>query len=250
MRVGIPSYRRLDKQHTLATLERLGYKRDDIVISTQTEEEYRQYYERYVERAHVIYAPGENDSQNRNTLIEFFDEGEKFILADDDIKAFCELNVVAGKNTLREIQSKRELEAVLARQFSFSAKHNSPIFAWYPVDNPFFMKESIDLRGLLVGTILGIENHHSQRFDPRFALKGDFEIGLRNIAEGKNAVRFNAYTAVADHRSSGGCDEARKQGRNAALCTELIRMYPGLIKPGRRDGELAFIANRGTVHHR
>lgn len=245
MRVGIPSYKRVDKFHTLATLERLGYKENEIVVSTQTKEDYEAYSKSFAGRAKIIYRKGSNDSMNRNTLLDYFDEGEDFLLLDDDIREFCGLEQIGDKKTLYPIKTRERLEKIVNRQFDFCRKHNSPIFAWYAVENAFFMSNTTDLRNILVGTVFGIHNRRDVRFNEVYDLKGDFEISLRLIERGFNAVRFNGYVAKADHKSAGGCDEARKAGHNRIRCAALLERYPTLIVPhATRAGEIKFIGGK------
>ena len=246
MRIGIPSYQRVDKLHSLATLEKMGFTKNDIVISTQTSEDYEAYLRAFGDRAKVIYRKGTNDSMNRNTCLNYFDEGEDFLLIDDDIKEFCGLEQIGDKKMLYPIKTKEKLEQIARKQFDFCQKHNSPLFAWYAVENAFFMSNSIDLRNILVGTVFGVHNRADVRFNETYDLKGDFEISLRLIERGFNAVRFNGFVAKADHKSSGGCESARKAGHNKIRCAALLNRYPTLIKPHpTRAGEIKFIGDSG-----
>ena len=246
MRIGIPSYQRVDKLHSLATLEKMGFTKNDIVISTQTSEDYEAYLRAFGDRAKVIYRKGTNDSMNRNTCLNYFDEGEEFLLIDDDIKEFCGLEQIGDKKMLYPIKTKEKLEQIARKQFDFCQKHNSPLFAWYAVENAFFMSNSIDLRNILVGTVFGVHNRADVRFNETYDLKGDFEISLRLIERGFNAVRFNGFVAKADHKSAGGCESARKAGHNKIRCAALLNRYPTLIKPHpTRAGEIKFIGDSG-----
>ena len=246
MRIGIPSYKRVDTFHSLPTLEKMGYTKNDIIVSTQTSEDYEAYLKAFGDRAKIIYRKGSNDSMNRNTLLDYFDEGEDFLLIDDDIKEFCGLEVIGDKKMLYPIKTKEKLEKIVIKQFAFCEKHNSPIFAWYALENAFFMSNTIDLRNILVGTVFGIHNRADVRFNETYDLKGDFEISLRLIERGFNAVRFNGFAAKADHRSAGGCEGARKAGHNKIRCEALLNRYPTLIVPhATRAGEIKFIGNTG-----
>lgn len=246
MRIGIPSYKRLDKFHSIKTLKELGYSKKDIIVSTQTTEDYEAYLRAFGNDAKIIYRAGSNDGMNRNTLLDFFDEGEDFLLIDDDIKAFCGLEQIGDKKMLYTIKTRQALEKIVNKQFDFCQKHNSPLFAWYATENAFFMSNTIDLRNILVGTVFGVHNRADVRFNETYDLKGDFEISLRLIERGFNAVRFNGYVAKADHRSAGGCEDARKAGHNRIRCAALLNKYPTLIVPHpSRDGEIKFIGDTG-----
>lgn len=241
-RWAIPSYQRAEEPLTVDLLNKMGYSKEEIIVSTQTEEDYKAYQKAQGDKATIIYRAGENDSMNRNTLLQYFPDGECFLLADDDIKAFAMLK----NKKLRPIESREELEKYFTLFFRFCKRHNSKIWAWYPVDNAYFMKRTIDEKNILVGTIFGIENDRRYLFDEEYDLKGDYEFSLRYIKNGYNAVRFNGFTCIAKHKSKGGCEEARASGRNAGRYEALLKKYPTLIKPSYRDGEIKYV---GEVKH-
>lgn len=240
----IPSYNRADDPLTVNLLHDLGYEKTEIIVSTQSKKDYKEYCEKQGHLATVIYREGTNDSMNRNTLLLNFPSGTPFILADDDIKAFCKLS--ADGKTLQKITNRVQLERYFDMMFKYCVKNNSRMWAWYPVENAFFMKHTIDDKNILVGTILGIINSRKYMFDENFSLKGDFEISLRQINDGLNAIRFNGFTCIAKHKSKGGCEEARKRGENEGRYKELLRRYPNLVVPSKREGEIKYI---GKVTH-
>lgn len=240
----IPSYKRSDDAGTVDMLHRMGYDREDIIVSTQTLDDFEKYKKTQGEKAVIVYREGKNDSMNRNTLLKMFDAGTEFILADDDIKKLCRLSE-DGK-TLEEIKTKKEAEQYFEKMFELCRRNRAKIWAWYPVANAFFMKRTIDDKNILVGTIFGIIKDERYYFDEFFSLKGDFEISLRFIQDGFNAIRFNGFTCEAKHRSKGGCLEMRNNGENYMRYCELLRRYPLLIKPSARQEEVRYI---GKIRH-
>lgn len=166
--------------------------------------------------------------------------------------------IACYQQVLREKPHPRNMETIVAlarlrgsqcgvdyaEGFYCSYADASRMWAWYPVPNAFFMSNTIDRRNLFVGTIIGIENNKRLRFDETFSIKEDYEISLRLIQMGYNAIRFNAFTVEANHRSKGGCEEARAAGRNIKNCADLLERYPTLIKPSNRKGEVRFTGNR------
>ena len=102
------------------------------------------------------------------------------------------------------------------------------------------------MRNILVGTVFGVSNRKDIRFNETYDLKGDFEISLRLIERGFNAIRFNGFVAKADHCSPGGCEDARKAGHNRIRCEALLNKYPTLIVPHpTRAGEIKFVGDTG-----
>lgn len=241
---GIPSYNRADATLTVDLLHRLGYSKSEIIVSTQTQEDYEAYLEKQGGKATIIYKPCENDSMNRNNVIKQFPEGVPILLADDDIKAFCKLSEDGKK--LIKIEDGKELEQLFDRMFRYCVKNNAKIWAWYPIANSFFMKHTIDDKNILCGTLFGIINNYRFMFDEEFSLKGDYEISLRYISEGFNAIRFNGYTCEAKHKSKGGCEEARARGDNKQKYMAILKRYPQFIRPSKREGEIRYV---GKITH-
>ena len=244
-RWGIPSYQRADAPLTVDLLRSLGYGKADIIVSTQTEEDFAAYQASQGDRATVVYAPARNDSENRNNTLKRFKPWEAMILADDDISSLCRLS--ADGKRLVPIEDGAELERLFDLMFSFCYRNNALMWAWYPVPNAFFMKRTIDRRNILCGTIFGLVNDELCQFNGRYALKGDYELALRHIARGMNAVRFNGFTCVGRHRSKGGCEEFRKRGENDVFCKSLLANFGDLLSPSHRDGEIRFHGKTDSV---
>lgn len=248
MRIGIPTYQRVNAFYSLKTLSDMGYGAEDIIVSTQTRAEYEEYQKVHGNKCTIIYREGANDSVNRNTILNYMNPGEEFVLMDDDIKVFNRLEVKGGKSKLIKIGTRAEFEEILRKQFAFCRKYNSPVFAWYTVDNAYFMSKTAHLRQILNGTILGIRNIPEVRFNEINDLKGDYELACRMIESGHNAVRFNGFSANAGSNTPGGCQEARAKGHNKVRCRALLERYPELLKPHpRRQGEVRFVGNTKKV---
>ena len=241
---GIPSYQRSDKPYTVDLLHKLGYTKEEIVVCTQTKDDYERYKATQGDKAIIIYKEGDNDSKNRNATLDYLQNEKYILLADDDIKAFLRLSADGSK--LIPFETREELEKHFDAMFRYSLKNNCKLWAWYPVENAFFMKHTIDDKNILCGTVFGVVMNKAIRFDPSFYLKGDYEISLRLISYGMNTIRFNGYTCKANHRSTGGCEEMRKAGRNEKNYRDLLEVYPDLIAPSTRPGEIKFI---GKIKH-
>lgn len=197
----IPSYHRHERQDTLDLLSSDVFRRDDIIISTQEASDYTMYAERYGERATVIYKKGNSVGDNRNTLLEWCQENrvKRAVMLDDDIRAF---RTYDGAKITQPLQ----IEKMLSQCFSLAEKHGATIFGAYMVDNTFFMKNTVSVNKLLIGTVLGFTDT-SLRFDPQFRIKEDFELCLRLISKGRRVLRFNSLipTHVRCERISTKC---------------------------------------------
>lgn len=231
----IPSYHRHERQDTLDLLSSDVFRRDDIIISTQDASDYTVYSERYGERATVIYKKGNSVGDNRNTLLEWCQENrvKRAVMLDDDIRAF---RTYDGAKITQPLQIKK----MLSQCFSLAEKHGATIFGAYMVDNTFFMKNTVSVNKLLIGTVLGF-NDTSLRFDPQFRIKEDFELCLRLISKGRRVLRFNSFSAIARHKTKGGCENDWKLGYLDEVANILVMTYPNLVKLSHRRGEIKMI---------
>ena len=233
---GIPSYKRSDEQLTLDYLEQMGYSKEQIFISTQTAEDYEKYSKKYSNRANILYRKGTCVSDNRNTILDNFEKGQKIIMLDDDIKYIGSL-----KDKQIKPFTKEELNKFLNDAFEYCEKNHSLIWGGYPVDNYYFMKASIDKKNLLIGTILGIINDE-YRFNREFKVKEDFELCLQMIKNGYNCIRFNFIHAPAKHKSEGGCKDVWNTDDE---CTKKILLkYPNFIRKGCKKNSILLKVNK------
>lgn len=244
MTIGIISYKRANEPITVNLLRSMGYDKEEIVVSVQTESDYEEYLKTQGNDATVIYKKGNNVSENRNNLLDYLKNERAFVMCDDDISGFYRLS--ANGKTLEQISDKTELERLFHSMFRFAVKNNSKVFGWYTVSNPFFMKHTIDNKNILNGQILGVVCDKTIRFDENFSVKEDYELSLRLMKRGMNVIRYNGFTVKAKSYSKGGCEEFRKAGKNKGRYLELLKKYPMLIKPSHRDGEIKFI---GKIEH-
>lgn len=235
----IPSFHRAENQRTLKMLVDLGFQKDEIVLSTQTAEDYKDYSARYGDRCEIIYKDGNCAADNRNTIIKAFHHGAWIMMLDDDIDAFY---VLKGK-TLQKIDTREHLEKMFTSFFEYTEKNGGKLWGIYPVKNAYFMKGTINKRSLVCGC-LGIIN--CQEFDNRYRTKEDFEYCCRIMRSGANVIRFNFVTCDIKFKIQGGChDDWGNIKENQQIAYDLVTRYPDLVKlnPSRR-GEVLFCGKR------
>lgn len=226
----IPSYNRCDEQKTLDYLESLGISKDDIYISTQTEEDYKKYKEKYGERANIIFGKGTCVADNRNNILNNFKKGQKIVMLDDDLSF---IGILKGEKMIPF--EKHELFSFLNDAFNYCIKSNALIWTGYPVGNAYFMSLSISKKNFGVGCIMGIINS-DYRFNPKYKIKEDFEICLHTIKDGYNCIRFNFIHAKGKHKSKGGCENFWQKDDE---CTNrLLCEYSKLIKKGNKKNSI------------
>lgn len=234
----IPTYNRVEKQVSLEMLKDYGYSKEEIIMSTQTPEDYEKYSEKYGKDCTIIYREGDSVTKNRNTLIDYFDKGDWIIMLDDDVSGFYKLN---GKKE-EKIETKEELDKMFTDFFEYTEKNNGKIWGVYPVKNAFFMKKSINKKDI-VNTCLGIIKDY--RFDEDFKAKEDIELCCRYIKNGYNIIRFNFVTYNARHKQKGGCHDTWKTNENEKVAKRLVLKYPRLLRLNtKREGEVLYCGER------
>lgn len=257
MKYYIPSYHRLGRQKTLEYLSGLGYGPESIIIATQTEDDYRGYSETYSGKARIVYGQAHNCAGNRNTLIRLMAPGERAVILDDDIKSIDQLMPICGKQhnkfgIFRAIDTRDELESLIATAFDICAQAGADIWGMYTVYNErmiykyYVSGQYYSLDTIFVGTVFGMVNT-GRYFDTNFETKEDYEYLLRDISAGGHTVRLNWYSPKTDHfEGPGGCTETRLNKERYVLDAATLQCkYPQYITLNRsKPGEIRMIRGR------
>lgn len=238
IKFAIPTYKRSEKQLTLEMLKDFGYNKEDIIMSTQTEEDYEAYSKKYGKYCTIIYKEGHSVTDNRNTLIDYFNKGDWVIMLDDDIKGFYKLS---GKEE-KKIETRQEIEKMFNDFFEYTEKNNGRMWGVYPCKNAYFMKQSINKKDI-INSCLGLII--DERFDDNLKAKEDIELCCRYIKKGYNVIRFNFITYDIRHKQKGGCSDVWKSQENEIVSKKLVAKYPNLLKlNSRRKGEVLYCGKR------
>lgn len=233
MTITIPSYKRSEK---VTTIDFLGdaFTKDEIIIGTQTEEDYVLYEQRYGGKATVIYKAGTCCGDNRNNLLAYCQENgiTETLQLDDDIRHIRTMYDQKLKGS--------DFRCLMEKCFEISRENGIILFGSYATDNKLSMKKTAS-RNLIVGMLSGILDT-SIRYDRKFKIKHDYELCLRLMQQGKSVVRFNSFSAVAAHKSAGGCSDAWKRNDYKVEAEWLVEAYPKLVKlHPNKIGEIKFI---------
>lgn len=244
---GIASYRRPDNQRTLDYLECMGIDREHIIMSVQSAEDKEQYERAGVGKrvGKLIFRPGKNVSDNRNTLLNSVPPGTRLVMLDDDINAVCRLES-KGPCRLRRIESREEFYAMLKRGYALAARHRTVGFGLYPVKNAYFMSPGYAERNVVIGTLLAIVNT-DLRFDTEMATKEDYEFCCKAIRRYGAFVRLNGYVCDAQHYTKGGCEEAwNDKAELNRTARRLAGKYPDILAlNAKRPGEVRMAKKGG-----
>lgn len=250
---GIPSYGRVDKQAMLLYLAEMGYKREQIILSTQTLTDYEEYKGKYEDLATIIYREGHNVSENKNTILEYIRdncENTRVVICSDKVKA---INVMDRAGRLTEICTRSGMEHFIKSAFYVAGMTKAQIWGVAPIKNTFYMEKSISSNLFLRGCCMGLTDPANQMFDVDQPLKEDWEIGLRIIASGGRTIRFNDICLTYGARGKGGCyKDWHSEGDivNEQCTQRLLAMYPDLVKPhASRKNELRYIGKSKKIQH-
>lgn len=229
--IAIASHKRKSilEQRTLAFLKKhnINFSLVYVFVSSDSYEEYIELQEKY--KFNLIQNVNDkfNDSilQTRNNIIEYFEEGEKIIELDDDVKDLQKLD----KNMKNEsVENLNELF-----NNCFSALNGSGLFGFCSKNNSFFASCTTKY-GLysIVNSCLGYIN--DKRIFLNVKEKEDFERVLQFYTLGLPIIKFGQYGIDTIYwQNRGGIQahynfEARKIiQKNAAL--ELVLKYPDLV---------------------
>lgn len=248
---GIASYHRPDRQPMLHNLVEMGYNRNEIILATQTSEDFEEYSERYGELATVIFREGSNVSENKNTLLEHIRDhcdNTRIVICSDKVRA---INRMGKDGRLYPIETREEMDAFVKKAFFATKRLGGAAWGIFPVGNTFYMRHSISTNQQILGCFMGILDPGLQYFDPEQPLKEDFEFVLHHIAAGRKTLRFNDLCMTATLHTKGGCHEAwNSEGdRVNQLCNDrILALYPELVKPHpTRKNEQRYVGPSATI---
>lgn len=221
----IPSYQRAGRASTIDFLRGGVYGCEDIIVSTQTEDDYQAYKKAYAGKATIIYREGNSVGDNRNTLLEWAQKnGVSFaVMLDDDVKSIRFINGSRATTA-------KQVHELFVRCFRIASGEGSPLWGCYPCDNRLSMKPSVKCT-LLTGACMGFLDM-SIRFDNRYRIKEDYELSLRLMRQGKKPLRFNSFGLSVIQKPDGGC---RIDWQNGELYADmLVEQYPDLCELDKR----------------
>lgn len=246
----IASYKRPERQHMLSYLSGMGYTKDEIIISTQNEEDYRQYSDLYSKVSTVIYKEGRNISDNKNTLLDYARSNlgnSRIVMCSDKVRA---VQYLGKDGKLHQIEDKATMDRLVERAFSITKKLHGEIWGCYSVGNAFFMKHTVSTNMQILGCFMGIADPSLQKFDPEQPLKEDFEYVLRHVMHKRKTVRFNDICLKATLHTKGGCFSAWHDKEIQRVCNErILKKYVGLVtKHPTRENEQKYIGPTDTYN--
>lgn len=242
---GIASYKRVNRQPMLEMLVGMGYPKDRIILSTQTEEDYKDYSEKWGDMATIIYRPGSNISDNKNTILDYIVENCKnarLVMCSDKVRG---INRMGKDKKLYPIDTRTKMDDLVKKAFFVADSLKGNIWGTYSVGNTFYMSHTIHINQSILGCFMGILNPSSVRFDVNLPLKEDLGLFLNTVEKKGRVIRYNDVCLTATLHTTGGCHEAwNSEGDiiNTGCCAYLLSRYPKLVKPhATRKNEVRYV---------
>lgn len=224
MKFGIASYHRPECK-AVKTLLNYGICREDIIISTQTQEDYEEYKNKH--DVEVIYSDKDCAGGNRNTILQTLQE--PVVLLDDDITNFSAYDGQSFK--IADIVLKDEIDKMIV----ICNKNKVAVAGISPSTNAIVRKgrAEVDFLALLQGTFLLVIDTDI-RFNEKWKMVEDYELALNVISSGKNTARFNDLCANKPKNGSnkGGMHERYERGELKYWIEKLHKVYP-IFKPNK-----------------
>lgn len=234
MIIGIPSFKRAGNVKTFGLLGD-AFSKEEVIISTQTKEDYEEYSSLYGDKATIIFGEAYSCGHSRNVILDYCQsKGIKEILfLDDDLR---HIRTIDDKHIAGQ-----EFRSLMEDCFTLCRKNGVTLFGGYCTDNCLMMKRTAT-RNIIDGMLCGLLDT-SYRYDINFTTKADYELSLRLMTQGKKVVRFNSFAPAQCPRSKGGCEEIRaRKDEYYFVAQMLIDAYPTLIKAHpTKKGEIKFI---------
>ena len=240
MRFLVPSYGRAGRARTIDFLRESGLERPEIVVSTQTEQDYADYRKAYGEAATIVYRPASNLSGNANTALDELERGEIAAIMDDDIRG---IQVYDPKpdGTARGRKGTPEEFIALVNELAVAVEERGAnVGVAYPTENPLSMKSAMKAGRLSLNRLgsgwLMVVRGGEIRFDESLDSCEDYDVQLREICGGRDTVRLNCMGPLTVPRTERNGEQQGGRGfyyedeRHRRNVAEIVARYAPIAK--------------------
>lgn len=227
----VPSKGRYEK---VKPLQSLGLPLENFIICVNDDEE-KAKYEAANPGVEILVSNKTGCMPNRNFLLDYFPEGSKIIMVDDDVEGLF-MQKGPGREGLVKM-SGDEVDALIRKGFEMCEKNGTKLWGVYPTYNHYFMSRTIVPHGFIVGMWMGIIVS-DERFDTNVKFKDDYAFTCQHIVRYKKVVRFNYICVKAQYlTNAGGSADFRTVEAVENDVEYLIQKYPNFIqRNNKREG--------------
>jgi hypothetical protein len=234
--VAIPSYNRPDvlPEKTLKTLSDGGVPAKLVHIFVANKAEEKRYLDAVPKHLYGKIVVGKIGITNqRKFIIKHYPVGQAIVSVDDDVEGLFK------KKNDKELTRVTDVHQFFKEAFAKTRSEGLNIWGIYPVQNPFFMKDTVttDLK-FIIGTLYGFINRKTETVQPSSLIKEkeDYEQSIKYFIKDGGVVRYNNVTIKAKKHSPGGLGEtAGRLEANKFAADYLAKKYPEYVSIFHRD---------------
>lgn len=164
-----------------------------------------------------------------NYIGDYFNEGEKIMLLQDDVTAFYELN------SNKKLVHAKDLKPIMKRLFKGLEKTNLSLGGFYPVANETWMDKAKEVTTnlcFIFDPVKGYINRKDVKLTLKFngtrSTKQDVENSILNYINDGGVLRLNKYsfeTQYSPNNSEGGFGE-RTHEEELKVAKGIVEKYP------------------------
>lgn len=236
MKALIPSYKRPDSCKTALYLNSCGWPKEDIIIGTQTKEDFEAYTESYGDIATITYREAKNCAGNRNNLLEYVGH-ERVVLMDDDIKRVWRYDlpeeghgiptVLEGEELLKALETISKCMDIAGAKIAGTAMHTNFIF----LEREMLKRGRWRKTSLLSGMFM-VMDAGERVFDESYDCIDDHEYCLRLLANGESTLRacWIVVDKPQDTTNKGGCYDMYQSGKKVEVLKRMEAEYGAIAK--------------------
>ncbi len=242
IKYAVRSYKRHKtiKNKTLSFLNYNNIPKKQIYIFVG-EEEIDIYKQELGSEYNIINGGSKGTAYCDNKITEYFDQDEKIVLMDDDIKEAYELFMREGKEKEKNPRNDKRLlpnnlrlldfQLFIKDGFDLLESYNLTLFGMYPVCNSYFMKKTkpieLDLN-FIIGRICGYLNKKDIILNDD--CRDDYERTILHFKNVGGILRFNHTVCEADtYIGKGGLAEQRTNEKMEQSVNYMLTTYPDIV---------------------
>lgn len=243
MRIVIPSYDRhlAINDKSIRVLLDAGYMPEQIDVFVANMDEYEKY--RLVLDKGISIIVGEKGLKKiREFIFRYYEEGTQILCLDDDIEMIKMKNPDMDEKSSWAKQELLDLKKEVRTGFDECIKTGKHIWGLYPVNNNFFMKNTISYDyKFIIGNFFGlIVNKEANQLS--VGELDDYERSIRHYLLDGGVVRLNYLVAKTKFKKNKGGANALEFNREERMVLDqklLCEHYPRLVYlKKKKDGSL------------
>lgn len=239
MRIAIPSYKRpvAIKKMSLELLKQNGIDNSNVYIFVSNKNEYLDYEYLSKDGYNIIYTKDLNNlMEKHNYILDYFDEGERIVVMEDDIKC------LKRKNGNRVVKY-NDFKTMVNDAWIACDKVGSKLWGLYPMANGMFMSESIQHDLICIaGYLFGIEISKDPFLKCNTENKHDYERSILHYIKYGSLCRLNYIAQYSASFSNVG--GLQSQHTNEQRCVNeikgndyLVKRFPHLVRKHNRKNK-------------